>query len=56
VKWQQLEAAPADFVYFDRMSSFRKIDAFKKMADRVNIFYAQWLGYRPHVAPQLLHS
>jgi ribonuclease J len=45
VKWQEMATNPSAFVYFGRMSSFRKIEAFKKAEGKVNIFYSQWQGY-----------
>jgi ribonuclease J len=45
VKWQEMTANPAAFLYFGKMSSFRKIDAFKKGAGPVNVIYSQWQGY-----------
>jgi len=45
VKWQELMANPSSFLFFGRMSSFRKIDAFKKGEGQVNVIYSQWLGY-----------
>ncbi|QOX77407.1 MBL fold metallo-hydrolase [Trichlorobacter lovleyi] len=45
VKWQELVSAPSSFLYFGRMSSFRKISAFRNDIEPVNIIYSQWLGY-----------
>jgi len=45
VKWQELIAAPSAFLYFGRMSSFRKINVFRNDIAPVNIIYSQWLGY-----------
>ena len=45
VKWQEMKANPSTFLYFGKMSSFRKIDAFKDGAAQVNVIYSQWLGY-----------
>lgn len=45
VKWQELMAEPSSFLYFGRMSSFRKISAFRNDKEPVNIIYSQWLGY-----------
>lgn len=45
VKWQELLSAPSSFLYFGRMSSFRKINAFRNDMAPVNIIYSQWLGY-----------
>jgi ribonuclease J len=45
VKWKELMAEPASFLYFGRMSSFRKISAFRNDMAPVNIIYSQWLGY-----------
>ena len=45
VKWQELTANPAEFVYFGKMSSFRKINAFREGEGPVNVIYSQWQGY-----------
>lgn len=45
VKWQELLVTPSSFLFFGRMSSFRKISAFRNDMDPVNIIYSQWLGY-----------
>lgn len=45
VKWQEMTATPSEFLYFGKMSSFRKINAFKKGAAPVNVVYSQWQGY-----------
>ena len=45
VKWQEMKASPSSFLYFGKMSSFRKIDAFKNSEAQVNVFYSQWQGY-----------
>lgn len=45
VKWQDLAANPSAFLYFGKMSSFRKINAFKVGEGQVNIIYSQWQGY-----------
>jgi ribonuclease J len=45
VKWQDMTANPSAFLYFGKMSSFRKINAFKKGEGGVNIIYSQWQGY-----------
>lgn len=45
VKWQELTANPSSFLFFGRMSSFRKIEKFKKGEGRVNVIYSQWQGY-----------
>ncbi|MDD2272428.1 MAG: MBL fold metallo-hydrolase [Desulfuromonadaceae bacterium] len=45
VKWQELTANPSSFVYFGKMSSFRKINAFREGNGPVNIIYSQWQGY-----------
>ncbi len=44
VKWHELLASPADYLYFGRMSSFRKIQAFRG-DNPVNVIYSQWEGY-----------
>jgi len=45
VKWQDMTADPSAFLYFGKMSSFRKINAFKEGEGPVNIIYSQWQGY-----------
>jgi ribonuclease J len=45
VKWQELTANPSSFVYFGKMSSFRKINAFREGDGLVNVIYSQWQGY-----------
>jgi ribonuclease J len=45
VKWQELTANPSSYVYFGKMSSFRKINAFKEGEGPVNVIYSQWQGY-----------
>lgn len=45
VKWQEMTADPSSFLYFGRMSSFRKINTFKKGEEPVNVIYSQWQGY-----------
>lgn len=45
VKWQELTANPSSFLFFGRMSSFGKIEAFKKGEGQVNVIYSQWQGY-----------
>jgi ribonuclease J len=45
VKWQEMTAKPSAFVYFGKMSSFRKINAFKEGDGPVNVIYSQWQGY-----------
>jgi ribonuclease J len=45
VKWQDMKANPSAFLYFGRMSSFRKINAFKGGEGKVNVIYSQWQGY-----------
>jgi len=45
VKWQDMKTNPSAFLYFGKMSSFRKIDAFKEGKGQVNIIYSQWHGY-----------
>ena len=45
VKWQEMTASPAAFLYFGKMSSFRKINAFKEGEWPVNVIYSQWQGY-----------
>lgn len=44
VKWQEMTTNPSAFLYFGRMSSFRKIDRFKEDEARVNVIYSQWQG------------
>lgn len=44
VQWKELIASPSNYLYFGRMSSFRKIRAFRG-AVPVNVVYSQWLGY-----------
>jgi ribonuclease J len=45
VNWQELMASPAYFLYFGKMSSFRKISAFRDTDRPVNVIYSQWQGY-----------
>jgi len=45
VKWQDMTTNPSAFLYFGKMSSFRKINAFKAGDGQVNIIYSQWQGY-----------
>lgn len=45
VKWQDMTANPSAFLYFGKMSSFRKINAFKEGNGPVNVIYSQWQGY-----------
>jgi len=45
IKSQELQSAPSAFLYFGKVSSFRKIEAFKKAGQPVNVIYSQWLGY-----------
>lgn len=45
VKRQELTANPSSFVYFGKMSSFRKIIAFRDGDGPVNVIYSQWQGY-----------
>ena len=45
VKWQELLATPSSYLFFGRMSSFRKICAFRNDIEPVNVIYSQWLGY-----------
>lgn len=45
VKWQEMIANPSAFLYFGKMSSFRKINSFKAGEGQVNIIYSQWQGY-----------
>jgi ribonuclease J len=45
VKSQELQSDPSAFLYFGKVSSFRKIEAFKKAGQPVNVIYSQWLGY-----------
>jgi ribonuclease J len=44
VRWQELIASPSCYLYFGRMSSFRKIRAFRG-EEPVNVIYSQWEGY-----------
>jgi ribonuclease J len=45
VKWQEMTANPARYVYYAKMSSFRKINAFREGEGPVNVIYSQWQGY-----------
>lgn len=45
VKWQEMTGNPAAFLYFGKMSSFRKINAFKEGEGPVGVIYSQWQGY-----------
>jgi len=45
VKWQEMTANPSAFLYFGKMSSFRKINAFREGEGPVNVIYSQWQGY-----------
>jgi ribonuclease J len=45
VKWQEMTTNPSAFLYFGKMSSFGKINAFKKGEGQVNLIYSQWQGY-----------
>ncbi len=45
LKWQELLATPSSYLFFGRMSSFRKICAFRNDIEPVNVIYSQWLGY-----------
>ena len=44
VRWKELISSPSDYLYFGRMSSFRKIQAFRG-EEPVNVIYSQWEGY-----------
>jgi ribonuclease J len=41
----ELYATPSSFLYFGKMSDFRRINKFKNAAAPVNVIYSQWLGY-----------
>jgi ribonuclease J len=41
----ELYASPSSFLYFGKMSDFRRINKFKNAAAPVNVIYSQWLGY-----------
>jgi ribonuclease J len=41
----ELYATPSSFLYFGKMSDFRRINRFKNAAAPVNVIYSQWLGY-----------
>ncbi|MBJ6750748.1 MBL fold metallo-hydrolase RNA specificity domain-containing protein, partial [Geomonas anaerohicana] len=41
---EELGAAPADFLYLGKMSSFKIIDLYRGQKP-VNVIYSQWLGY-----------
>ena len=45
VKPEELRATPESFLYFGKMSDFRRIDKFKNAETPVNVIYSQWLGY-----------
>lgn len=45
VKWKEMTTTPSSFLYFGKMSSFRKIDRFKEGDGQVNVIYSQWQGY-----------
>ena len=45
VKWAEMTANPAHYLYFGKMSSFRKIRAFRQGEGPVNVIYSQWQGY-----------
>lgn len=45
VKWQDMKTNPSAFLYFGKMSSFRKINLFKTGEEQVNVIYSQWQGY-----------
>lgn len=45
VKWAEMTANPGQYLYFGKMSSFRKINAFKQDGRPVNVIYSQWRGY-----------
>jgi len=44
IQWKELIASPSNYLYFGRMSSFRKIRALRG-AEPVNVIYSQWDGY-----------
>jgi len=44
VKRDELEANPADYLFFGKMSHFEWIRQFKELGS-VNLIYSQWLGY-----------
>lgn len=44
VKKEELQANPADYLFFGKMSHFKIIDLYKKVMP-VNVIYSQWLGY-----------
>jgi ribonuclease J len=45
VKQEELRATPEAFLYFGKMSSFRRINQFRNAENPVNVIYSQWLGY-----------
>lgn len=45
VKSEELHATPESFLYFGRVSGFRRIEEFKNAVAPVNVIYSQWLGY-----------
>jgi ribonuclease J len=42
---EELYATPESFLYFGKMSDFRRINKFKNAETPVNVIYSQWLGY-----------
>ena len=40
----ELQANPADYLYFGKMSHFKTINFYKEIK-QVNVIYSQWLGY-----------
>jgi ribonuclease J len=44
VKMDELEANPADFLFFGKMSHYKWMERFKERGS-LNIIYSQWLGY-----------
>jgi ribonuclease J len=42
---KELYATPESFLYFGKMSDFRRINKFKNAENPVNVIYSQWLGY-----------
>jgi len=41
---EEMQATPADYLYFGKMSHFRTINFYKEIIP-VNVIYSQWLGY-----------
>lgn len=43
----ELEAVPAQYLYYSKMSRFRIMELYKKFGP-INLIYSQWLGYLNH--------